>query len=182
MQTDKLIRLCKKRDIKGQEALYREYAPILFGLSLKYCRNYEEAEDNLQESFITIFEKIDQYSGKGSFEGWLKRITINMALQRYRSQKFFQIVDEEIVAQPEEVLVDESSVDLSFLLKIIQELPDRYRLVFNLYVMDEYSHQEIAEMLEISVGTSKSNLSRARQSLKERIEEYEKISDKKLAR
>lgn len=183
MQTEKLIRLCKKRNTKGQEALYRAYAPVLFGLSLKYCSNRQEAEDNLQESFITIFEKIHQYKGKGSFEGWLKRITINNALQRYRKRRYFKVVDEEALAQPEEEGAAEgASVELKFLLKIIQDLPDRYRLVFNLYVMDGYSHKEIAEMLDISEGTSKSNLSRARQSLKERIETHEKLPDKKLAK
>lgn len=169
-----LIKGCKKGDLKAQEELYRLFAPKLFGLSLKYSRNKQEAEDNLQEAFITIFKKIDQYKNKGSFEGWLKRITINTALQRYRKQSVFQIIDEEAIEQPEEVELREDGVSLDYLLKIIQELPDQYRMVFNLYVLDDYSHKEIAELLNISVGTSKSNLSRARQQLKEKLEEQQK--------
>lgn len=173
MGTKELVKHCKKGDSKAQEALYRFFAPKLFALSLKYCRNYQEAQDNLQETFITIFDKIGQYENKGSFEGWLKRITINSALQRYRKQKVFGIIDEQQIEHQEGVEVANEELSLDFLLKLIQELPDRYRLVFNLYVLDGYSHKEIAEMLHISVGTSKSNLARARKKLKKRIEENE---------
>jgi RNA polymerase sigma-70 factor (ECF subfamily) len=143
---------------------------------LKYSRNYAEAEDNLQDAFITIFKKIDQFKAKGSFEGWLKRITVNTALQRYRSVGVFDIVNED---QIEEVTIemDDDNISLDFLLGIIQELPDRYRLVFNLYVMDDYPHKEIASLLEISTGTSKSNLARARSILKDKIEQYKAKSN-----
>ncbi|RZS99193.1 RNA polymerase sigma factor [Aquimarina brevivitae] len=169
MSLKRLIKKCKKQDIKAQEQLYRLFAGKLFSLCLKYCTNYSAAEDTLQDSFITIFAKIDQYKGKGSFEGWLKRITINTALQKYRKQKVFDIVDEDLIIDTE-VAVEEDEISLNYLLQLIQELPDRYRLVFNLYVLDEYSHKEIAKMLNISVGTSKSNLARARHILKEKIE------------
>lgn len=175
MGIKKIIKSCKKGDIRAQEELYRLFASKLFAVSLKYSRNYTEAEDNLQESFITIFKKIHQYDHKGSFEGWLKRITMNTALQTYRKQNVFRIVDEENIKETEEVEIVEEEVKLDFLLKIIQELPDRYRLVFNLYVLDGYSHKEIAKMLNISVGTSKSNLARARQKLKERLEESQRL-------
>jgi len=125
----------------------------------------------LQDAFITIFNKIEQYKNKGSFEGWLKRVTVNTALQRYRNQTVFDIVNEDGIAD-EEVDIEEDEVSLDFLLKCIQELPDRYRLVFNLYVLDGYSHKEIAEMLKITSGTTKSNLARARQILKDKILEY----------
>ena len=118
---------------------------------------------------MTIFEKVGQYNNKGSFEGWLKRVAINTALQRYRKPGVFNLVNEENIKEVE-VEVDEESIPLDFLLKIIQELPDRYRLVFNLYVMDGHSHKEIGKMLDINQGTSKSNLSRARMILKEKIE------------
>lgn len=170
MQIDRLIRQCKRGDLAAQEELYRLFSPKLFGVSLKYCRNYAEAEDNLQESFITILKKIKQFEGRGSFEGWMKRIVINKALQNYRKQQVFDIIDEAALRQPEEVEVEEGQLSLDFLLQIIQELPDRYRLVFNLYVLDDYSHQEIGEMLGIAEGTSKSNLARARQHLKDKIE------------
>jgi len=171
----KIIKGCKKGDLKAQEELYRLFAPKLFGVSLKYSRNYHEAEDNLQEAFLVIFEKIHQYKNKGSFEGWLKRITMNTALQTYRKQSVFRIVDEESIKEAQEVTLREEEVSLDFLLKIIQELPDRYRMVFNLYVLDGYSHKEIADFLNISEGTSKSNLARARQNLKRKLEESQTL-------
>lgn len=126
----------------------------------------------MQDSFIAIFKKINQYKNKGSFEGWIKRITINTALEKYRKKSPLQLVKEETVEETEAVEYDESSVSIDFLLQCIQELPDRYRLVFNLYVLDKYSHNEIATMLDISSGTSKSNLSRAKLILKEKIETH----------
>ena len=128
-----------------------------------------QAEDNLHDSFITIFNKIKQYKGKGSFEGWLKRLTVNVCLQKYRKKNVLNVVTDEYPDKIE-VELEEESLPLRYLLQLIQELPDRYRLVFNLYVLDGYSHKEIAELLEISIGTSKSNLSRARLNLKEKIE------------
>jgi len=168
---EQLIEQCKKNDVKAQSQIYKLFASKLFSVCLKYSRNSAEAEDNLQDAFVTIFKKISQYKSKGSFEGWMKRITINTALQRYRSVGVFDIINENQI-EDESIDVDEESIKIDFLLKIIQELPDRYRLVFNLYVLDDYSHKEIAEMLNISIGTSKSNLARARMILKEKIEDY----------
>jgi RNA polymerase sigma-70 factor (ECF subfamily) len=165
MSLKKLINKCKLKDRKAQSEIYQLYTGKLFALCLKYSRNYQEAQDNLQNGFITIFNKIEQYNFKGSFEGWLKRIIINTALQTYREKNVLNLVTEEI---PEEI--DEEHVSLDFLLKLIQELPNRYRLVFNLYVLDGYSHKEIATMLNISEGTSKSNLSRARVILRDKID------------
>jgi len=165
---EQLINECTKNNTKAQEQLYRLLAPKLFAVCLKYSRNYEEAQDNLQESFLVIFDKISQFKNKGSFEGWAKRVVINYTLQQYRNQKIFEIVSENI-ADESEVEIDDETISLDFLTKIIQELPDRYRLVFNLYVIDDYSHKEIAEMLNINIGTSKSNLARAKSILKEKI-------------
>jgi len=173
MSIEKLIKQCKKQDLKSQEKLYQLFSHTLFSVSLKYSRNYAEAEDNLQDAFITIFKKINQFNFKGSFEGWMKRIVINTALQRYRKQHVFEIVNEENIEQPE-VEINEENIPLKFLLQIIQELPDRYRMVFNLYALDGYSHKEIAETMGISIGTSKSNLARARGILKQKIEESQK--------
>jgi RNA polymerase sigma factor (sigma-70 family) len=169
LSIEQLINDCKKKDIKAQEQLYRQYAPKLFSVCLKYSRNYTEAQDNLQDGFLLIFEKIHLFSFKGSFEGWLKRVMINHILQLYRKETFLSLVDEEIT-EAVEVEVEEESVSIDYLMKIIQELPDRYRLVFNLFVIDGYSHPEIATLLNINIGTSKSNLSRARMILKEKIE------------
>ena len=168
MIIEQIINECTKQNTKAQEQLYRLLAPKLFGVCLKYSRNYEEAQDNLQESFLIIFEKIGQFKNKGSFEGWAKRVVINYTLQQYRNQNIFEIVSENI-PEEESLEIDDENVSLEFLTQIIQELPDRYRLVFNLYVMDDYSHKEIAEMLTINIGTSKSNLARAKGILKEKI-------------
>jgi RNA polymerase sigma factor (sigma-70 family) len=166
---DEIIKDCQRDSIKAQEQLYRLLAPKLFSVCLKYSRNYEDAQDNLQDGFLLIFKKIGQYQFKGSFEGWAKRVMVNNVLQRYRTQGIFEIVSENF---PEEAEVELETEDISmeFLVSIIQALPDRYRMVFNLYVIDGYSHKEIAEMLGITDGTSKSNLARARMILKEKIE------------
>jgi len=169
---DELIKQCKKQDATAQGELYKQYNRILFTICLRYSPNYTEAEDNLQDAFITIFKKIEQYKGKGSFEGWIKRVTVNTVLQKYRKQRTFQIVDEGQIEDEAEVEIESDEIPLDFLLKIVQELPDRYRLVFSMYVMDGYQHKEIAEMLGISDGTSKSNLARARGILKIKVEEY----------
>lgn len=171
MSLDQLIESCKINNTKAQSELYKLFSSKLFSVCLKYSRNYAEAEDNLQDAFITIFKKIDQYKNKGSFEGWLKRVTINTVLQKYRSEKVFDIINENVIDEVE-LDVDEESISIDYLLRIIQELPDRYRLVFNLYVLDGYSHKNIADMLDINIGTSKSNLARARQILKQTIEDY----------
>lgn len=175
MSLVQLIHNCKKQDIKAQEQLYRLYANKLFAVCLKYSNSYQQAEDNLQDGFIIIFNKIKQYQDKGSFEGWMKRIMINNTLQKYRKQTVFEIVNDELLKEPE-VEIDDETVSVDYLLKIIQELPERYRQVFNLYALDGYSHKEIAETMHITVGTSKSNLARARIILKEKIEASQ-ISD-----
>lgn len=169
MSLKQLIHNCKNQDIKAQEQLYRLYANKLFALCLKYSNSYQQAEDNLQDGFMIIFDKIKQYQDKGSFEGWMKRIMINTTLQKYRKQTVFEIVNEEHYTEPD-LEIDEEEVSVDYLLNIIQELPERYRQVFNLYAMDGFSHKEISEMLQITTGTSKSNLARARLILKEKIE------------
>ena len=171
MSLEQLIYDCKKQNAKAQSQLYKLFSSTLFTICLKYCRNHAEAQDTLHDAFIIIFNKISQYKSKGSFEGWLKRVTITTALQKYRSKGVFDIVNEEKI-EDVSLAIEEEQVSLDYMLKIIQELPDRYRLVFNLYILDGYSHKEIAEMLDISIGTSKSNLARARHILKEKIETY----------
>ncbi|WP_147677677.1 RNA polymerase sigma factor [Algibacter pacificus] len=175
MSLKQLIEHCKTNDTKAQGELYKLFSSKLFAVCLKYSRNYTEAEDNLQDAFLTIFKKIDQFKHKGSFEGWLKRITINTVMQRYRNEKVFDIINEETLENVE-VEIEEEQLSIDYLLRIIQELPDRYRLVFNLYVLDDYSHKDIAEMLKINIGTSKSNLARARQILKQAIETHKKTT------
>ena len=163
-----LISGCKKGDRKAQEQLYRKYSKILFGVCLKYSRNKVEAEDNLHDCFMTIYDKIGQYKSKGSFEGWMKRIAVNTVLQKYRKAQHLNVVTENLM---EEIELDAGYGDISLqtLLRYIQELPNKYRLTFNMYVLDGYTHKEISEALGTSLGTSKSNLARARMILKEKI-------------
>lgn len=175
MSLEELVDLCKRGDRASQAQLYRNYSNILFGICLKYSRNKSEAEDNLHDSFMTIFDKIGQYRSQGSFEGWMKRITVNTVLQKYRKSEHLNVVSENL---EEEVEVEplHADLDLQTLLKYIQELPNKYRLTFNMYVLDGYTHKEIGEHLGTSPGTSKSNLARARTILKERIETAQKKS------
>ncbi len=175
MTLEELISNCKKQDLKAQEELYKKFSGILFAVCLKYSPNYHEAEDNLQDAFLTIFQRIEQFKNKGSFEGWMKRVAINTVLQKYRKKKTFHLSNEEQIEEEKVFEVENNQVPLDFLLKIVQELPDRYQLVFTMYVLDDYSHKEIADSVGISVGTSKSNLARARGILKIKIEDYYKV-------
>lgn len=169
MNLESLIKDCIRQKSKAQEELYNRYKDILFVLSLKYCSNEAEAEDNLHNAFIEIFTNIKKYNGSGSFEGWIKRITINKAIDNYK--KSYQMVP--IKDDFQDTLIEEKEIDFSLdtILSLIQELPTQYRLVFSLYELDDYSHKEIAQMLEISENTSKSNLHRAKTILKEKIKQ-----------
>ena len=169
MSLNELVKQCAKNDRRAQKEIYQLFADKLFSICLKYSKNKQEAQDNFQDGFITIFNKIGQFKFKGSFEGWLKRVMVNTILLKYRQKNVLNLVTEEI---PDEVIVDidDDEVSLDFLLNLIHELPDRYRMVFNLYVLDGYSHKEISKMLQIAEGTSKSNLARARAILKRKIE------------
>ena len=172
MSLNKLIKQCAKNDRRAQKEIYQLFSGKLFSICLKYSKNKQEAQDNFQDGFVLIFEKIGQFKFKGSFEGWLKRVMINTILLKYRKRTVLNIVTEEI---PDEVIVDidDDEISLDFLLNLIQGLPDRYRMVFNLYVLDGHSHKEISKMLQIAEGTSKSNLARARGILKQKIEIYQ---------
>lgn len=180
MSTEELIKKCQENDRHAQENLYRQYSDTLYGMCLKYAPNATEAEDSLQDAFITIFQRIGQFKGKGSFEGWLKRIAINTVLQKYRQKRLYDLPNDAVLEAQQDLALTpiDESLPLTFLLEIIQQLPERYRLVFNLYVLDGYTHKEIAELLNISDGTSKSNLARARQLLQQKINAYKKAKEK----
>jgi len=172
-QLNNIIQGCLKGDRKSQERLYILFSNRMFGLCLQYADNYDDASDIMQEGFIKVFRKLDQFSGKGSFEGWIRRIMINTALERYRSQLHMYPLTEQVMKQNdmvyEEVLEKLTAADL---IKLVQELPPRYRMVFNLFAIEGYSHKEIAGMMGITTGTSKSNLSRARDILQEKVKNY----------
>jgi RNA polymerase sigma factor (sigma-70 family) len=167
---EETIKKCASGDRKAQTTLYNQFASKMYGVCLNYSKDAAEAEDNLQDGFIRVFTKIDQYGFKGSFEGWMRRIMVNTSLEKFRKQNHLYPVEDmmvfENVQHPEETL---SSISADDLLKIIQELPPRYRMVFNLYAIEGYSHQEIAKLMEINEGTSKSNLSRARVILQKKV-------------
>lgn len=167
MTTEKLIKGCIKNNAKAQEELYHLYKDALFILCLKYCANEADAEDNLQNAFIEIFTNIRSYKGIGSFEGWMKRITINKAIDSYK--KTYRLVPIKDDFGDTDVSDEEINFSADYILSLIQQLPDQYRLVFSLYELDDYSHKEIVQMLGISEGTSKSNLHRAKLLLKEKI-------------
>jgi RNA polymerase sigma factor (sigma-70 family) len=167
-----IIEQCQKNDRKAQELLYRRYSNVLFSICLRYSGNYENAQDVFQEGFILIFKKITQYSFSGSFEGWIKRVMVNLNLEKHRQKEIWLTEIEEnmpLIDEEDNDLNDFQNVNYQDLIKYVQNLPTQYRQVFNLYVFEEYTHNEIAESLKISPGTSKSNLSRAREILRKEL-------------
>ena len=173
MSLDEIIIGCKKQSITHQKELYLIYSKTLFNLSLKYCTSFTEAEDNLHDSFIEIFSKINSYKNTGTFEGWIKKITIYKAISKFKNSINFEPTENLIFPiQDTEIEINEIDISLAKLLELIQSLPNQYRLVFSLFELDQYSHKEISEMLGISEGTSKSNLYKAKRILKKQIVEF----------
>ena len=166
-----LIRACQQADPKAQRRVYETYAPRMLGVCRRYLPDEFEAEEAMVEGFIKVFEHITRFEGKGSFEGWIRRIVVNEALMALRAKKqlgwqtSYDDVREEPSPQP-----FESSLEVDDLLQLVNELPTGYRTVFNLYAIEGYTHEEIAEQLGISEGTSKSQLSRARAQLQQAIQ------------
>lgn len=165
-----LIKGCRKGDSGSQEKLYRKFSAAMYGLCLQYASSQEDAQDILQDGFVKVFKKIDQVKNAKAFPGWIRRVMINTALERYRSQVVLQRVDEE--PQLLNDLITDDTLDqlnVEILVNMIQELTPKYKMVFNLYAIEGYNHKEISEKLNISEGTSKSNLSRARAILQEKV-------------
>lgn len=171
---DELIKGCLKRDRASQQKLYDLYSRKMYGICLRYVRDPMEAEDILVSAFTKVFEKIDQFKGEGSFEGWLRRIIVNDALTSLRrSRNMYVETDlERADLEPDyENLSDH--LEAEDLMNMIQQLPPGYRVVFNMYAIDGYSHKEIADQLGINENTSKSQLSRARVYLQKMLQDYE---------
>ncbi len=166
-----LIKECVSGNVRAQEKIYRMFAPKMFGVCLRYAKDRTEAEDNLQDGFVKVFSNIQTFRGEGSFEGWMRRIMVNVSLSKFRKQHLLHPVEDlgqyESLQVPEDVLAKMGAEEL---LGLIRELPPRYRMVFNLFVLEEMNHQEISEAMGITIGTSKSNLARARNILKQRIQ------------
>jgi RNA polymerase sigma factor (sigma-70 family) len=156
-----------------QEEMYRRFSPRMYAVCLRYAGNAEEAEDILQEGFIKIFKKLDSFRGDGSFEGWVRRVFVNTAIEHFRRKRYLQPVTEK-----EENTIEGKSLSAldglaeKDILALIKELSPGYRTVFNMYVVEGYTHKEIGDMLGISEGTSKSQLSRAKVILQDMVRKY----------
>lgn len=168
-----LIQGCIKGNRRMQEELYRRFSGRMYGVCLRYASNAEEAEDILQEGFIKIFKKLESFRSEGSFEGWIRRIFVNTAIEHFRRKKYLQPVTEKEETSIEgkyiSVLDDLAEQDI---LGLVQQLSPGYRTVFNMYVVEGYTHKEIADMLGISEGTSKSQLSRAKVILQDLVRKF----------
>ncbi|MEY4891888.1 MAG: hypothetical protein RIQ34_500 [Bacteroidota bacterium] len=165
-----LIKSCLANDRRAQEQLYRWLSPRLFAVCLRYAADREAAEDVLQEGFIKLFQKLSSFRGEGSFEGWARRIMVNTAIEQFRKIK--PVLSLEADHPPNEPSLKETGVsqlEAKELSALIQELPVGYRTVFNLYAVEGYNHAEIAALLGISEGTSKSQYARAKRWLQDRI-------------
>ena len=177
----KIIKGCLNNNKADQYRLYAHFSKMMYGVCLRYAGSYDEAQDILQEGFIKVFEKLETFRGQGSLEGWIKRIMIHTAIEKYRERIFHLSVDDmgknghhvEENRGPENLRLDE-------LLNLIQLLPDQYRLVFNLSVLEGMNHKEIGDMLGISESTSRSNLSRARTMLQDWIARQEKVVERAI--
>lgn len=169
-----LARAISNKNVKAQTALYEKYASKMLGICMRYLGDKMEAEDVMIEGFMKIFDKINQFNYQGSFEGWIRRIMVNEALMKLRTKKVVELELEEIKYQEEPTGVF-NNLNADDLLKLINELPIGYRTVFNLYAIEGYNHNEIGQMLGISEGTSKSQLSRARAILQEKVKALENV-------
>lgn len=172
-----IVEQCRKGDAKAQERLYKMYAPLFMSISMRYMKNLVAAEDVMVMGFFKIFDNINKFKGEGSFEGWMKRILVNEALMQIRKHNNLHMtVELSDIDKP-----DNSSVvnDMAYedLLKLLIELPPGYRTIFNMFVIEGYKHREIAELLGISINTSKSQLILAKKKMRELIKKkgYTKI-------
>lgn len=175
-----ILKGCKKGKRRSQEMLYRQYSAKMFAVCLYYAGNKSEAEDFLHNGFIKVFDKINQYQEKGVFEAWMRRIFMHTALEKYRKKEYNLHSDDKealnkLESNDNDVL---SQLSANELMEIIQKLSPSYRLVFNLYAIEGYTHKEISELLGISEGTSKSNLSRARVLLQQRVNTHFQVKKK----
>ena len=170
-----LIQGCIKRDPRAQRLLYEGYSPKMLSVCMRYMGGRARAEDVMHDGFITVFEKIGSYNGMGSFEGWMRRIFVNMALMSLRKVDVLKFSDELNSAEREYSTESSalSSISSRELMRLIASMPAGFRVVFNMYAIEGFSHQEIAKELNISEGGSRSQLSRARVWLQNRLEEID---------
>jgi len=180
-QLEEIIKGCKAGKTKDQDILFRNYSSELFGVCLYYSKDYTEAEDILHDGFMKIFKNISKFRYKGSFEGWMRRIMINTALEKFRKERHLHAISD--IEDHEEDFISEdviSSITAKDLIALIQQLSPKYRMVFNLYAIEGYTHKEIGKMVGISEGTSKSNLARARAILQKKVKKHFYTSAKQI--
>jgi len=174
LNEEEIIRGCKAKDGRSQALLYREYSPMLFGMALRYTQSESDAKDVLHDAFLKFFENIGEYSGKGSLRAWMTRIVINKALDLYQLRnKHDSYEDFEDGIMDNSVVVSDTFTH-EILLKLIQKLPDGYRTVFNLCEMEEYTYDEVAEMLNCAPSTCRSQLFKAKNTLRKWVNEFNK--------
>lgn len=167
-----LIKGLKGKKRKTQEIVYQRYFGLMISISNRYCENWDDAKEVVNSSFLKIFTKIDNYTGKGSFEGWMKKTVVNTALDFIKSKKFNDIGFDDINQLEEDVFVENNAdwqINSEDILKLVKSLPTATRTVFNMYIIEGYKHKEISEMLNISEGTSHWHLQNARKLLKEKL-------------
>lgn len=177
---EKIIKGCQQNRMKYQKMLYDLYADKMFGICIRYAKTREEAEDVFQDAFVKVFKYIESYSFTGSFDGWIRKIFMNTSISNYRkNSKTYYTAGEEVAELHHSKLqpFEEIQFTQEELLGVIRELPDGYRIVFNLYAVEGYKHKEIAEILDIDINTSKSQLYRAKKMLQEKLE---KLSERKI--
>lgn len=172
---DELITRCKRGERKAQEMLYKQFASKMLGVCMRYATDKMEAEDMLQNGFIKVFKNLEGYRGDGAFEGWMRRIMVHCSIEYYRKHhKMVQMVDvTDMSNEPAVNPTAMANMDVKDLMGLIQQLSPGYRMVFNLYAIEGYSHKEIAAIVGITEGASKSQLSRARAILKEQVTKME---------
>ncbi|MCU0347826.1 MAG: RNA polymerase sigma factor [Saprospiraceae bacterium] len=169
-----ILARCRNGERMAQQQLYEHFKGKMFAVCLRYANSRHDAEDVLQEGFVKVFRDLHQFRGEGSFEGWMRRVIVNVALQHLRKQKgglqFTELENVEYrLTDADESVFDENEKGAA-LIKLMQKMPTGFRTVLNLYVLEEFSHQEIADQMGISVGTSKSQLNRAKAYLKGLLE------------
>lgn len=180
MDLDSILKGIKNKDRQAQRALYDTYAPVLMSIGMRYMKDVQQAEDMVAEAFFKIFTRIHTYKETGSFEGWMKRIMINECLMEIRKnqRRNLHVSIDEVDLDTDPVALDKLSAEE--IISTINELPEGYRTVFNMYVIDGYKHREIADILGISIHTSKSQLIMAKRKLQQLLKKNEEIINHEL--
>jgi len=184
LSENQLIERCKKQDRAAQKILYDRYAGLMLAICMRYVYERSEAEDILQEGFLKIYMKIGEFEGRGSFEGWLKRVFVNTAITHYhknsKHNKYHYEIGDVQETRFEKQSYYESEFTRDELFNVVDSLPGGYKMVFNLYAIEGYKHKEISELLKIDINTSKSQYSRAKKLIRKKLNQLKKEAQKKV--